>query len=82
MSTLFDSYYYSFGHELYLGSPVMIKTTGIFIYGHIVDMTMDNKGEKYTIIPDIGYKANKEIKLKKKYKVNWKNVYLININQK
>ena len=82
MSTLFESYYDSLGHEIFIGSPVMAKTTGYFIYGHVVEMSMDNKGEKYVIIPDIGYRSNKEIVLKKKYKINWKNVFLIKVNKK
>ena len=81
MSTLFETYYDGLGHEVYLGSPVMIKTTEMFIYGHVVDMKMDNKGEKYTVIPDIGYKSNKDVQLKKKYKGNWKNIFLINIKK-
>jgi len=82
MSTLFETYYDSLGHELLMGSPVMAKTCGYLIYGHVVDMSMDSKGEKYTIIPDIGYKSNSEIKLKKNYKVGWKNIYLIKVNKK
>ena len=81
MSTLFETYYDSLGHEIFNGSPVLAKTSGIIIYGHIVDMTMDAKGEKYTIIPDIGYRSNAKVVLKKKYKVNWKNVFLIKVNK-
>jgi len=83
MSTLFENYYDSLGHELVLGSPVLAKTSGYLIYGHVIDFGKDKKGEdKIIIIPDIGYKSNEEIKLKKDYKINWKNVYLIKINKK
>ena len=81
MSTLFESYYDSLGHEMHLGETVMGCTTGGRIYGHIVDMELDSKGnEKYTIVPDIGY-AN-ITNLKKKYKIGWKNVYLIKVTKK
>ena len=83
MSTLFETYYDSLGHELVLGSTVMAVTCGYRIYGHVVDFDKDKKGEeKFVIVPDIGYKANKEIKLKKTYKISWKNVYLIKVKKK
>jgi hypothetical protein len=83
MSTLFETYYDSLGHEIFNGSSVMAKTCGYLIYGHVVNFDIDKKGEeKFVIIPDIGYKANTEVILKKKYKVSWKNVYLINIKKK
>lgn len=83
MSTLFESYYDSLGHELVLGSTVLAKTSGYTIYGHVVNFNKDKKGEdKIVIIPDIGYRSNKEVKLKKDYKITWKNVYLIKVNKK
>jgi len=78
-----DKYYDNLGHVLYIGAPVMIKTSNIFVYGHVIDMNMSDKGEKYSIIPDIGYSANKEITLKKIYKnISWKNIYSINVKRK
>lgn len=83
MSTLFEIYWDGLGHELVLGSLVLAKTSGYTIYGHVVDFNKDKKGEdKIVIIPDIGYHSNKEIKLKKNYKIIWKNVYLIKVNKK
>lgn len=78
MSTLFENYFDSLGHEVHIGSTVMGKTRGFFIYGHITEMTKDSNGnEKYTIVPDIGYKSEKEETLKKHYKISWKNVFLL-----
>ena len=83
MSTLFENYYDSLGHELVLGSTVLGLTNGCRIYGHVVGFDKDKKCEdKIVIIPDIGYSSNKEIKLKKTYKINWKNVYLIKVKKK
>ena len=83
MSTLFETYYDSLGHELVLGSTVMAITCGYRIYGHVIDFDKDKKGEeKFVIVPDIGYKANREVILKKKYKVSWKNVCLIKVRKK
>lgn len=81
MSTLFDSYYDSLGHELHIGEYVMGVTSGGKIYGTIVEINLDSKGnEKYTIIPNIG--SNNISNLKKKYKIGYKNVYLINAHKK
>lgn len=83
MSTLFESYYDSLGHELHIGDPVMGKTCGYMIYGHITEFSRDKNGnEKYTIIPDIGYRSNKEVELKKHYKISWKNVFLVKVTKK
>ena len=83
MSTLFENYYDSLGHEMHIGETVMGCTTGGRIYGHIVDMCMDAKGnEKYTIVPDIGCTNNLLPKLKKQYKITWQNVYLITVKKK
>lgn len=83
MSTLFESYYDSLGHEMHIGETVMGYTCGYYIYGHIVDMSMDKNGnEKYIIVPDIGYRSNKPVTLKKKYKIGWRNVYQITVKKK
>ncbi len=83
MSTLFENYYDSLGHEMHIGETVMGCTTGGRIYGHIVDMCVDSKGnEKYTIVPDIGCTTNLLPKLKKQYKITWRNVYLITVKKK
>ena len=83
MSTLFDSYYDNLGNEISLGSPVMIVTCGNFIYGHVINFGKNSKDEDtFEVIPNIGYKhlnKNKEIKLKKRYNISWKNTYLINV---
>lgn len=82
MSTLFDIFYDSLGHEMEIGMPVMAYTCGGRIYGHIVDMYKDkNDNEKYVIIPDIAHSLN-ITNLKKKYKINWKNVFQITIKKK
>lgn len=82
MSTLFESYYDSLGHEMHIGETVIGYTCSYYIYGHIVDMSMDKNGnEKYTIIPDIGYRSNKPVTLKKKYKISCHNVYQIVIRK-
>jgi len=82
MSTLFENYYDCLGHELHIGDTVGGNTCGYIIYGHIVELNRDKNGnEKYTIIPDIGYRANSEVKLKKQYKIGWKNVYLITVKK-
>ena len=81
MSTLFDNYYDCLGHEMQIGMTVEANTSGGIIYGHIVEMFRDNKGEdKFTIIPDIGY--SNIAKLRKSYKIGWKNVYQIIVKMK
>ena len=83
MSTLFENYYDSIGHELSIGSTVLGITSGYRIYGHVIGFDKDKKGDdKIIIIPDIGYRSNKEIKLKKNYKISWKNVCLIKVRKK
>ena len=80
MSTLFDSYTDSFCHELHLGSPVMGKTSKGFIYGHVVNFLKDKKGgNKYEIVPDLGY--SKTITPKKSYKINENNVFLLTVKK-
>ena len=83
MTDLFNTYYDSFGHEIHIGDPVMGETSNYFIYGHIINFEFDkNNNIKYVIKPDIGYKSNKPIILKSKYKINWKRVYLVTIKKK
>ena len=81
MSNLFETYYDSFGHELYIGSPVVARTSKGFIWGHVTNFYKDNKGNsKFEIIADIG--RNKNVAVKKSYKIIDKNVFLINIKKK
>ena len=48
MTTTKDVFYDSFCHEMHIGMTVMAHTSGGYIYGHIVDMVKDTKGnEKY-----------------------------------
>ena len=82
MSTLFENFYDGFGHVMQIGMTVMACTTGGHIYGHIVDIVLDKNNAKYVIVPDIGCSNNLLNKLKKKYKINWKNVYLITVRKK
>ena len=81
MSTLFESYYDNLGHEMQIGMTVLANTSGGRIYGHIIDMFHDNKGEgKFVVVPNVGsYNIDK---LKKSYKISWKNVYLIKVTKK
>lgn len=75
-----NKYFDSFCHELHIGSPVMCLVCDYRIFGHIIDMSKDNKGnEKYVVVLDIGYKSSHEIRLKRKYTVNWKRTFLINL---
>lgn len=81
MSTLFETYYDSFGHELYSGSTVAAKTPKGFIYGHVVNFKKDKNGDsRFEIVPDIGY--NKNVTLKKSFKVKDINVFLIKVKKK
>jgi len=81
MSNLFETYYDSFGHELMLGSPVAAKTSKGFIYGHVINFNKDkNNNSRFEIVPDIGH--NKNVTLKKSFKIKDINVFLINIKKK
>ena len=83
MTTTKDVLYDSFCHEMHIGMTVMAHTSGGYIYGHIVDMVKDTKGnEKYMIVPDLGYSESLKDKLGKQYKINWRNVYQIEIKKK
>lgn len=82
MSTLFESYYDCLGHELSIGSPVLGFTSGMKIYGHVINFLRDKKGnDKFEVVPDIGYKSDKEVKLKKSYKISYRNICLIKIHK-
>ena len=79
MTTLFENFYDSLGHEMHIGETVMAVTCGYRIYGHIIDITLDKKNqEKYVIVPDVGCTKGKESSLKKQYKIGWRNVYKVN----
>lgn len=83
MSTLSETFYDSLGHEIHIGETVMAKTCGYLIYGHVKEMLKNSKGEDcYVIVPDIGYKANKPVILKKQYKINRNNVFQIIVIKK
>ena len=83
MSTLFENYYDCLGHELSIGSTVLGITSKYTIYGHVIGFDKDKKGDdKIIIIPDIGYRSKIEVKLKKTYKISWKNVCLIKVKKK
>ena len=82
MSTLFETFYDSLMHEMHINEMIMGCTSGGIIYGHIIDMYKDNKGnDKFVIAPDIGYSNNLANKLKKRYTINWNNVYQIRIKR-
>lgn len=83
MSTLFENFYDSLGHEMHVGETVMAETCGYFIYGHIKEMKKNSKGEDcYVITPDIGWRSNKPVTLKRQYTVNWIHVFQITVTKK
>lgn len=82
MSTLFETFYDSFGHELYIGSPVFFKYTGHILFGTLVKFSRNKSGEvKYNIIPSVKYKEN-GIELRRNYNISEKNVFLAIIKKK
>ena len=82
MSTLFDTYYDSFGHELQLGSPVFFRCAGQIIFGTLVKFDRNKSGElRYNIVPSVKYKEN-GIELRRNYKISEKNVFLATIKKK
>jgi hypothetical protein len=82
MSTLFDTYYDSFGHELQLGSPVFFRCAGHILFGTLVKFDRNKAGEiRYNIIPSAKYLEN-GIELRRNYKVSDKNVFLAIIKKK
>jgi len=77
MSTLFDTYYDSLGHELHIGDPVFIRTGGHVIFGSLVKFDSDKKGNiKYNVVPSAKYKAVGIDNLKRSYKVSEINIFL------
>lgn len=84
MSTLFDTYYDTFGNELHIGSPVGFKSKGFFIYGTVIEIVSDKKdGYKFIVVPNIGWSGQNEIEnIQKRYKVSHKRLFLINLNRK
>lgn len=83
MSSLFENYYDSLGNIVKIGDTVMGVTCGYKIYGHVVDVEFDKKGnEKYHIVPDIGCTKGKENTLKKLYKISYRNTYHITVKKK
>jgi len=82
MSTLFDTYYDSFGHELQIGSPVFFRCAGQILFGTLVKFGRNKKGElRYNIVPSVKYKEN-GIELRRNYNVSDKNVFLAIIKKK
>lgn len=83
MSTLFDTYYDTFGHELTIGSPVGFRRNDHFIYGTVTEIIYDAKNEyKFVVIPNIGWRGPNIPELKKSYKISHKNIFLITIKTK
>ena len=83
MSTLFETFYDSFCHELHLGDPVFIKVKGHFIFGTVVKFDYDKSGnQKFTVVPSAKYKGAGINDLKRSYKVSDKNIFLAVIKKK
>ena len=83
MSTLFETYYDSFGHELQLGSPVFIKTGGHLIFGSVVKFLKNKSGEiRYSVVPSAKYKACGINDLRRSYNVSDRNIFLATIKKK
>lgn len=83
MSTLFDTYYDSIGHELHIGDPVFIRTGGRVIFGSLVKFDSDKKGNiKYNVVPSARYKAVGIDDLRRSYKVSEINIFLAVIKNK
>ena len=83
MSTLFETFYDSFCHELHLGNPVFIKVKGQFIFGTVVNFDYDKSGnQKFIVVPSPKYKGAGIDDLKRSYKVSDKNIFLAIIKKK
>lgn len=81
MSTLFESYTDTFGHDLYIGSMVVAKTSKGYIYGHVTKFLKDKNNENICeIVPDLGHSPN--IRPKKSYKIREINIFTLNIIKK
>ena len=77
MSTLFETFYDSFCHEIHIGQLVFFKTKGIILLGNIKEMKRDKNGdEKYVIVPKQSYKPEGIESFKKTYTVSWKNTFM------
>ena len=62
------------GHEISIGTPVVVLTAGNFIYGHVQAISED----KVEVLPDIGYRTSKpNFRLKKLYKAKPDNIAMI-----
>ena len=62
------------GHEIEVGTPVVVLSAGNFIYGHVNAI---NEG-KAEVIPDIGYRSSKpNFRLKKLYKAKPENIAML-----
>ncbi len=83
MSTLFETYYDSFGHEMHIGDPVFIKVKGHFIFGSVANFDFDKNGNiKYVVTPSAKYLAVGIDDLKRSYKVSDRNIFLATIKKK
>ncbi len=83
MSTLFDTFYDSFCHELHLGDPVFIKVKGQFIFGTVVKFDYDKSGnQKFVVVPSVKYKEHGIDDLKRSYRVSDRNIFLAVIKKK
>lgn len=83
MSTLFDTYYDSFGHELHIGDPVFFKIKGHLIFGSVAKFDCDKNGNiKYIVIPSAKYLALGIDDLRRSYKVSDRNIFLAIIKKK
>ena len=82
MSTLFETYYDSFGHELHLGDIVAFRTGGNILYGSIVKFSYDKKGNvKYNVVPSAKYLEH-GIELRHNYNVSERNIFLAKLKNK
>ncbi len=82
MSTLFDTYYDSLGHELTFGSPVGFRKGQHFIYGIVTNIISDAKHDyKFIVTPSIGWKGPNEPKLQNRYTVSNKRIFKINVKK-
>ena len=83
MSTLFETYYDSVGHEMHIGDPVFIKVKGHFIFGSVANFYFDKNGNiKYVVTPSTKYLAVGIDDLKRSYKVSDRNIFLATIKKK
>lgn len=82
MSTLFETYYDSFGHELHIGDNVMFKVKGQFIIGSVAKFVINKSGDvRFVVVPSSIYKTNPNYDLRRSYNVSDKNIYLVHIKK-